>query len=377
VLGLYVHVPFCSAICNYCNFNRGLYDADLKRRYLGALLTEIGKRTDGSPADTVFFGGGTPSLLEPSEVQSIIDVCRASFDLAPASEITLEANPETVTRDRLRAFREAGINRLSFGVQSFRDEELQRLSRLHSAARACEAFEMARDAGFDNVSLDLMMWLPQQSVAEWLSSVDALVAIGPEHASLYLLEIYPNAPLKDAMARSRWSLAPDDDAAEMYLGAMSRLDDAGYTQYEISNVSKPGLESRHNLKYWSDGEWLGFGCGAHSTRRGVREKNIASTEDYVSAVVAGRSVTTDRRVLSDQERLEDAVFTGLRLSRGVDLESVRSRYGVDLWDRYGEDLSPFVEQGLLIYDGGAIRLTRDGMLLANEVMSVFIGPPVR
>jgi oxygen-independent coproporphyrinogen III oxidase len=377
VLGLYVHIPFCSAICNYCNFNRGLYDADLKRRYLGALLTEIGNRTDGSPADTVFFGGGTPSLLEPSEVQSIIDACRASFDLAPASEITLEANPETVTRDRLRAFREAGINRLSFGVQSFRDEELQRLSRLHSAARACEAFEMARDAGFDNVSLDLMMWLPQQSVAEWLSSVDALVAIGPEHASLYLLEIYPNAPLKDAMARSRWSLAPDDDAADMYLGAMSRLDDAGYTQYEISNVSKPGLESRHNLKYWSDGEWLGFGCGAHSTRRGVREKNVASTEDYVSAIVAGRSVATERRVLSDQQRLEEAVFTGLRLSRGLDLEAVRSRYGVDLWDRYGEDLSPFLEQRLLIYDGGSIRLTRDGMLLANEVMSVFIGPPVR
>jgi oxygen-independent coproporphyrinogen III oxidase len=377
VLGLYVHVPFCSAICNYCNFNRGLFDADLKRRYLGALLTEIGRKADGSPADTIFFGGGTPSLLEPSEVERIIGECRNSFALALTAEITLEANPETVTRDRLRAFRDAGINRLSFGVQSFRDEELQRLSRLHSAARAREAFEMAREAGFDNISLDLMMWLPQQSVVEWFSSVDALIGLGPEHASLYLLEIYPNAPLKDMMARSRWSLAPDDDAAEMYLGAMSRLDDAGYTQYEISNVSKPGLESRHNLKYWSDGEWLGFGCGAHSTRRGIREKNIASTEDYVSAIAAGRSVETERRVLSDRERLEEAVFTGLRLTQGVNLGLVQSRYGVDLWDRYGEDLSPFVEQRLLIYDGGAIRLTRDGMLLANEVMTVFIGPPVR
>jgi len=377
VLGLYVHIPFCSAICNYCNFNRGLFDADLKRRYVGALLTEIGRKADGSSADTVFFGGGTPSLLEPSEVQHILDACRTSFDVAKAAEVTLEANPETVTRDRLRAFREAGINRLSLGVQSFRDDELQRLTRLHSAERAREAFEMARDAGFDNISLDLMMWLPQQTVEQWFSSVDALIALGPDHASLYLLEIYPNAPLRDTMARSRWSLAPDDDAAEMYLGAMSRLDDAGYTQYEISNVSRRGLESRHNLKYWTDGEWLGFGCGAHSTRRGIREKNVASTEDYVSAVAAGRSVETDRRVLSDQERFEEAVFTGLRLSRGVDLEGVRSRYGVDVWDRYGEDLSPFVEQRLLIYDGGAIRLTRDGMLLANEVMTVFIGPPVR
>jgi oxygen-independent coproporphyrinogen III oxidase len=377
VLGLYVHVPFCSAICNYCNFNRGLFDADLKRRYVDAMLIEIGRRADGSPADTIFFGGGTPSLLEPPEVHRIVGACRNSFHLSPAAEITLEANPETVTRDRLRGFRDAGINRLSFGVQSFRDEELQRLSRLHSSARARDAFEMARDAGFDNISMDLMMWLPQQSVAQWLSSVDALIALGPEHASLYLLEIYPNAPLKDTMARSRWSLAPDDDAAEMYLGAMSRLDDAGYTQYEISNVSKRGLESRHNLKYWSDGEWLGFGCGAHSTRRGIREKNVASTEDYVSAIVAGRSVETERRVLSDQERLEEALFTGLRLTQGVNLGIVQSRYGVDVWDRYGEDLSPFIEQRLLIYDGGAVRLTRDGMLLANEVMTVFIGPPVR
>jgi len=377
VLGLYIHIPFCSAICNYCNFNRGLFDADLKARYVSAVLTEIGKKADGSPADTIYFGGGTPSLLEPSEIERLIEACRASFALAPGTEITLEANPETVTHERLRAFHDAGINRLSFGVQSFRDEELQRLTRLHSASRARAAFEMARAAGFDNVSLDLMMWLPQQTVEQWLTSVDSLIALGPEHASLYLLEIYPNAPLKDAMARSKWSLAPDDDAAEMYLGAMSRLDDAGYTQYEISNVSRAGRESRHNLKYWTDGEWIGLGCGAHSTRRGIREKNIASTEDYISAVTSGTVTAAERRVLSDQERFEDAVFMALRLSEGVRLDVVRSRYGIDLWDRYGEDLRPFIDQRLLIYDGGAIRLTRDGMLLANDVMTVFIGPPVR
>ncbi len=377
MLGLYVHIPFCSAICNYCNFNRGLFDAAQKTRYVSALLTEIKNKGDGSPADTIFFGGGTPSLLEASEVRCIIDACRSAFALTPDAEITLEANPETATRDRLRAFRDAGVNRLSFGVQSFRDEELLRLSRLHSSERAREAFDLAREAGFGNVSLDLMMWLPQQSVEQWLSSVDALIGLGPDHASLYLLEIYPNAPLRDAMARSKWSLAPDDDAAEMYLGAMSRLDDAGYIQYEISNVSKAGLESRHNLKYWSDGEWLGFGCGAHSTRRGIREKNVASTEDYIAAIAEDRSVESERRVLTGQERFEDAVFTGLRLTRGVNLDGIRARYGVDVWDRYGEDLRPFVEQRLLIYDGGAIRLTRDGMLLANEVMSIFIGPPVR
>ncbi len=273
MLGLYVHIPFCSAICNYCNFNRGLYDEGLKTRYVDALSSEIRRKADGSPADTVYFGGGTPSLLAPAEIERLIDDCRSAFNLAADAEITLEANPETVSDDRLAGFRAAGVTRLSFGVQSFRDEELLRLSRLHSASRAEQAFRMARAAGFDNISMDLMMWLPQQSVAEWLQSVDALIALGPEHASLYLLEIYPNAPLRDAMARAKWSLAPDDDAAEMYLRAMERLDSAGYEQYEISNVARPGRESRHNVKYWADGEWLAFGCGAHSTheRRTLEE----------------------------------------------------------------------------------------------------------
>src|SRR5688572_15536111 len=222
MLGLYVHIPFCSAICNYCNFNRGLFDSGQKERYVAALLTEIRAAADGSPADTLFFGGGTPSLLEPAEIGAVIQACREAFALAGDAEITLEANPETVTDARLAGFRAAGINRVSFGVQSFRDEELQRLSRLHSAARAGEAFAMARASGFDNISLDLMMWLPQQTVAHWLESVDGLIDLGPEHASMYLLEIYPNAPLRDAMARSKWSLAPDDDAVEMYLSGLDQ-----------------------------------------------------------------------------------------------------------------------------------------------------------
>ena len=376
-LGLYVHIPFCAAICNYCNFNRGLFDAGLKDRYVAALLDEIGGAAEPrTAADTIFFGGGTPSLLEPSEIAAIIAACRASFDLAPGAEITMEANPETVTPERLELFRAAGVNRLSYGVQSFRDVELQRLSRLHSASRAREAVTMARAAGFENVSLDLMMWLPQQTVPEWLQSVDALIALGPDHASLYLLELYPNAPLRDEMARARWSLAPDDDAADMYLQAMERLDAAGYVQYEISNVARPGRQSRHNLKYWQDGEWRGFGCGAHSTRAGVRWKNLSSTTEYIAAVGGRGQLSAERRALSDQERLEEMLFTGLRLTDGIDLETVKTRYGVDVWARYGADLQPFVDQGLLLYDRG-LRLTRAGMLLAHEIMTVFIGADVR
>src|SRR5204863_259573 len=259
MLGLYIHVPFCSAICNYCNFNRGLFDAALKDRYVDALVAEIAEAgplaQDGQdPADTIYFGGGTPSLLEPDEVGRIIEACESSFAVAPDPEITLEANPETVTMPKLAAFRQAGVNRLSFGVQSFRDTDLRRLSRLHSADRARLAVAEARAAGFDNISLDLMMWLPQQSVSEWLESVDQAVALGPEHLSLYLLELYPNAPLKD----------------------------------------------------------------------------------------------------------------------GIDLSAIQARYGVDVWRRYGGELDAFVQLGYLRHEGVRLRLTRPGMLLAHEVMAVFV-----
>jgi len=417
MLGLYVHVPFCSAICNYCNFNRGLFDADVKVRYVDALVADIrtaglmpcatgsgdaglkpcatgsgdtawdgdttgGTNTNGvtnvaqgfSPAkaDTIYFGGGTPSLLEPDEIARVVAACESAFDIAVGREVTMEANPESVTEARLAAYRRAGVNRLSFGVQSFREDELRRLSRLHSADRARAAFGEARAAGFDNISLDLMMWLPGQCVSEWLESIDASIALAPEHISLYMLEVYPNAPLKDDMARARWSQAPDDDVAAMYLAAMERLEMAGFGQYEISNVARPGRRSCHNLKYWQDGEWLGFGCGAHSTRSGVRWKNISSTQEYIEQVGRGASLAVDLHRLTPDERLGDALFTGLRLVDGIDVNAIQTRYGVDVWRRFGADLEPFLEAGCLRRDGSRLSLTRQGMLLGHEVMSVFV-----
>src|SRR5436190_11175878 len=374
MLGLYIHIPFCSAICNYCNFNRGLFDADLKTRYLGALVSEINGHHSSTrhSADTIYFGGGTPSLLEPEEVAQIIAACEGSFAVARDREVTLEANPETVTVERLEGYRRAGVNRLSFGVQSFRDEELRRLSRLHGADRARAALREARAAGFDNVSLDLMMWLPGQSVSAWLESVDEAASLRPEHLSLYLLEVYPNAPLRDEMARARWSQAPDEDAATMYVTAMERLEAAGYEQYEISNVARPGRRSRHNLKYWTDGEWLGFGCGAHGTIGSVRSKNVSGIDEYIDRVAQGVPVASEIRRMDAAERLGDVLFTGLRLTSGIDLETVRGRYGVDVWKRYRVDLTPFVDAGLLLHDGSRLALTRAGMLLANEVMTVFV-----
>ena len=372
-LGLYVHIPFCSAICNYCNFNRGLFDGPLKERYVAALEREIRAAEETrDPADTIFFGGGTPSLLDPAEIARIITACRDTYDLTPEAEITLETNPETSSLERMEQFRAAGVNRVSFGVQSFREPELRRLGRIHTADRARDAVTEARAAGIDNISLDLMMWLPQQTGDDWRYNVESLIDVGPEHASLYLLELYPNAPLKEDMARAGWSQAPDDDAAEMYVWSMERLEAAGYTQYEISNVARPGFESRHNLKYWRDGEWIGFGCGAHSTRGGIRWKNVASTDDYVRRIGEGTGVASERRSLTESERLEEALFTGLRLTEGIDTDLFAARYGVDVWLRYGKDLAPFVTDGLMVREGPRLALTRRGMLLANEILQVFV-----
>jgi len=378
--GIYIHIPFCAAICNYCNFNRSLHDAGLRPRYVEALIADIRRSADRSVrADTVFFGGGTPSLLEPSELARIIQACRDSFDLDPAAEITVECNPESSTREKLGEFRAAGANRLSFGVQSFRDEELRRLGRLHSSDIAREAVAAARAAGFDNVSLDLMMWLPGQRTEEWLASVDALIALEPDHASLYLLEIYPNAPLRDEMARSGWSVAPDEDAADMYTQGLARLDAAGFEQYEISNVARPAARrSRHNLKYWQGGDWLAFGTGAHATFRGERWRTVTGTEDYIGRIAAGAETRLDLRVLERTEQLEEALFMGLRLTEGLDLIRMHQHHGIDIWEHYGQDLTPYVTAGLLVHEPGRrLALTRSGMLLANDVMTVFIGGTVR
>ena len=371
-LGLYVHVPFCSSICNYCNFNRGLLDAELKRRYVDALNEEIARAADGSAADTIYFGGGTPSLLEPGEVARVVDACRGAFTVRPDAEVTLEMNPETVTADYVSAARDAGVTRLSIGVQSFDDAELARLGRRHSAEGAAAALAAAREAGCEDVSLDLMLWLPAQTRDECAASVERLVGLAPDHASLYLLEVYPNAPLRDEMARGGWSQAPDEDAAAMYLDALERTDAAGFAQYEISNVARPGRRSRHNLKYWQDGQWLGFGCGAHSRRGGWRWRNASETARYVNALERGEAVVQERCALPAAERLGDALFMGLRLTQGVDLGVIRRRYGVDVHERYGPRLRPFLEAGVLVAEAERLRLTRRGMLLANEVMQAFV-----
>lgn len=376
--GIYLHIPFCQAICGYCNFNRGLFDGPLKARYVDALEREILESREAGPADTIFFGGGTPSLLEPAEIARLIEACRSTFTLDPAAEITLETNPETASDARLAAFREAGINRISFGVQSFDDAELERLGRIHSAERAEDAVRSARRAGFENLSFDLMFWLPGQSMTTWLASVERAIALAPDHLSLYLLELYPNAPLKEAMARAAvadtaaWSLPPDDEAADMYLAALERLDRAGYHQYEISNVARPGFRCRHNVKYWQSGSWRGFGCGAHSTVGDRRWKNVPGTADYADRLAAGREVAMDAQTLSREDRVSEALFTGLRMVEGIDVGNFQARFGVEPWTRHADVLEPAVGDGHVWRSSSAFGLTRPGMLVANELLQAFV-----
>lgn len=383
MLGLYLHIPFCQAICSYCNFNRGLLDPALKTRYLSALEQEITAGGDGRLADTIFFGGGTPSLLEPAEVRRLISACRQAYAVTADAEVTLETNPETVSAERLNAFREAGVTRLSLGVQSFDDAELKRLSRIHSSGRAVEAIRLAQRTGFQSVSFDLMFWLPGQSVANWRRTIETAIELAPEHLSLYLLELYPNAPLKESMARAgalsgdqaaltSWAQATDDEAADMYLEALEALDGAGFCQYEISNTARPGFFSRHNVKYWQGGSWRGYGCGAHSTVDGVRWKNVASTTTYVELVTAGGSPGIDRIRLSARARQEEALFTGLRLAAGIEGATFRRQFGLDPWQTYAATLDPCLDDGLVWRNGSRFGLTRRGMLVANEILSAFV-----
>ena len=371
-IGLYLHIPFCSAICDYCNFNRGLYDETLKRRYVRAIKYEIESWTDGRVVDSIFFGGGTPSLLDAADVSQILEACSTSFTVTSDVETTLEMNPESCTQSHVKELLDAGITRVSLGVQSFLDHELKRLGRAHTVNEARTAITAIRSAGCNNLSVDLMLWLPGQTRVDCVKSVNEMVRCDPDHASLYMLEIYPNSPLRDEMARSGWSLAPDEDASGMYLDALTVTDRAGYKQYEISNVSRSGRHSRHNLKYWRYQNWVGFGCGAHSMLDGCRWKNISEITGYIDAIRHRQPVTEARRELSTEELLGDAIFMGLRLNEGIDVTELGAQYGVNLRTRFGPGLEPYKEQGLLIEKNGRWCLTRKGMLLSNEVMKTFV-----
>ena len=263
--GLYVHIPFCSSRCSYCDFATGLYQSELAERYVRAVVQEIRSSScTGERADTIYFGGGTPSLLEPSQLERILSALFEQFDIDNAAEITLEINPGSATPEKLRAFRRLGINRASFGTQTFDDAELAKLGRSHNAADALRTFADLRDAGFTNVSFDLIAGLPGQTLERWQRNVDQALALEPEHLSFYLLEVHSGTPLADHIKRGLQPVPDEDLAGVMYRWMLEQASAGGYEHYEISNLCRPNFESQHNIKYWNGEPYYGFGCSSHS-----------------------------------------------------------------------------------------------------------------
>ncbi|HLL70093.1 MAG TPA: radical SAM family heme chaperone HemW [Pyrinomonadaceae bacterium] len=394
--GIYIHIPFCRSRCSYCDFATGQYEGQLAERYVSALVSEIStfqlptanaadeattKQAQPTQsralalydADTIYFGGGTPSLLTPAQVGRILSAVEERFRVAPDAEVTLEMNPGTVTPEIAAGLRANGINRASFGLQTFDDEQLRRLGRTHTADDARRTLSVLGDAGFDNVSFDLIAGLPGQTPDEWARNMDEALALRPAHLSLYLLEVHSGTPLAAQLREGRWPQPDADVAAEMYGLLIERTREAGYEHYEISNFCLAGHEARHNLKYWTNAPYYGFGSSAHSYDGArLRWSNERDAARYCELIETKGSARVETNELTARDAGAEALFLGLRLMRGVDLEAHRALFGTDVRREYAADLSRFSEARLIELDGDLLRLTRSGVLLSNEVFAAFV-----
>ena len=356
-----------------------MYQPELAERYVRALCSEIRNwREVDEPAaiDTIYFGGGTPSLLTPVQLEEILQAIEHRLDLLAKPEITIELNPgdggETVAakHETLRAFRAVGINRASFGAQTFSDRELKQLGRTHLSADVPSTLQRLREAGFANINFDLIAGLPGQNLPGWRRNLKAALKLRPEHLSLYLLDVHEGTPLADQIRTGRRPQPDEDLAAEMYQVMTDTVCAAGYEHYEISNFCLPGFASRHNSKYWAGAPYYGFGCSAHSydgeVKRWANERNTAR---YIELVEHGNSPIVDRTVLSADDLRSESIFLGLRLMRGVDLEIYRERFGRDLREQFNGELDRLREAGLIELNSEILKLTERGALLSNEVFA--------
>ncbi|MEX0683961.1 MAG: radical SAM family heme chaperone HemW [Dehalococcoidia bacterium] len=383
-ISLYLHVPFCSLKCSYCDFNSYAGLDDLVPAFVEALCAELAlwsPHVAGRPVETVFFGGGTPSLLPLSDIQRILAAAHEHYELVPGAEISLEANPGTADREYFAGLVAAGVNRLSLGFQSMHDDELAALDRIHNAAEAVQCYRWAREAGFERVSVDLMYGLPDQPMGSWQETVDRAIDLAPDHISAYALTVEDGTKLAYDVEHGNLPGPDGDVQAEMYEWAQGRFETASYNQYEISNWALPGEECRHNLVYWQNGEWLGLGPGAHSHWGGFRFADVYSPKQYVrlvrettpppvgdpaTALEAMSQVTfVDPQPLHLQ--MADTAILALRLNEGLELDAFERRFGQRFEDRYGPVLAEAIELGLLERANGRVRLTDRGRYLANEV----------
>lgn len=393
--GLYVHVPFCEKLCPYCDFNKYLLRDGGVDGYLDSLEREIalygpdvvaGGRTtqeqvaDGHGTDdagevmfdTVFIGGGTPTALTADQLERLLDAIMTGFRIAADAEVTIEANPGTLTDKKLAALKRGGVNRLSLGVQSLNDDLLRTLGRIHTARQARECYERARNVGFDNVSLDLMFGLPGQDAADWRKTLTDVVRWGPQHLSCYGLIIEEGTPFGELYARGELPLPGDEQELAMYEFTIDHLGQHGYEHYEIANWAVPGRQSRHNRIYWRNGEWLGLGPGAHSQWGGERFANVRLPADYARLTESGRVPVESRERVDERTAQEDTVILGLRLRDGVDADEFERRFGVAVTDVFDAEIERVRSLGLVESHNGRLRLTRRGLYLSNQVFQEFI-----
>ncbi|UCH36600.1 MAG: radical SAM family heme chaperone HemW [Armatimonadota bacterium] len=367
-LGIYVHVPFCTGKCPYCSFDsRPATDGEIEA-YVPAVSEEVRLRLDGdAAAGTVYFGGGTPTMLRPALLGELLRAIEVRLPLADDVEITVEANPESLTRDSLAELRRVGFNRLSIGAQSFDDEVLSTLGRRHDARRAREAVQDARGAGWENVSLDLIFGVPGQGQRQWRATLEQAMSLRAEHISTYCLTIEPGTEFHRRQLAGDLVGVGEETEAEMYAAARHMLLAAGYEHYEISNFALPGRRCRHNEKYWRDGDYVGLGAGAHSSVRGLRWANTACPGQYRAMVRRGVLPVAYVERLAARRRMDEGLILELRTVEGSCLAQLGARCGRDAVNEYRNHIEELVRAGLATMTGSRLALTERGMLLASEV----------
>lgn len=373
--GIYIHIPFCKSRCSYCDFATDVFkNVETVERYVNALCREIEffspLSTLHSPLiETIYFGGGTPSLLSPKQLEKILETIYQKFLVEKNAEITMEMNPATMTLETVREYRGLGVNRASFGAQTFDDTELKRLGRKHTAQDVRETIELLRKADFTNVSFDLIAGLPRQTLKDWERNLTEALKLNPEHLSLYLLEIHEGTPLAEQIRSKRQPLPDEDLSAEMYELMLDKIAEKGFEQYEISNFCQPRFESKHNSKYWLCEPVFAFGVSAHSFDGKKRWSNERDTNRYVSLIEKGKSAVVYEEEI---DLASEFVFLGLRMMQGVDLADFKKRFGVDLLSKYAEDLERLESLGLVEIIENRLRLTSKGALFSNEVFAAFV-----
>lgn len=378
-LELYVHIPFCVRKCAYCDFLSGPGTDETIEGYVEKLIEEIkahGQEQRDDMVTTIFFGGGTPSILEGNQLQRIMLAIREAFEVDAEAEISMEANPGTVTKEKLHAYREAGINRISFGLQSTNNEELKLLGRIHTFEEFLESYHMARKCGFDNINVDLISAIPKQTVESWKQSVETVIALKPEHISAYSLIIEAGTPFASQYGEGTEGedlLPTEEEEREMYHCTEQILKEAGYHRYEISNYAKEGKECRHNLGYWERKNYLGIGLGASSLIDHVRYKNTDSMETYLQSADELEVIQEEKEQLSLTEQMEEFIFLGLRKMEGISIKEFEESFEKDIESCYGENLNRMKEAGLLVEEKGKLRLTERGIDISNYVFAEILG----